>query len=121
MHDSNMKTIICFLQKHFFGQTSKILFVTCFSMVVALLSQSSVYISGKFVDFLTTTQNDMSTYKTLLNYSVLFVILNLTAVFEGSAQELLERRPCAFDDLDERVDGSGIDEEYDAEIKNEEE
>lgn len=80
MHDSNMKTIICFLQKHFFGQTSKILFVTCFSMVVALLSQSSVYISGKFVDFLTTTQNDMSTYKTLLNYSVLFVILNLTAV-----------------------------------------
>lgn len=47
--------------------------------------------------------------------------LNLTAVFEGSAQELLERRPCAFDDLDERVDGSGIDEEYDAEIKNEEE
>ena len=80
MHDSNMKTIICFLQKHFFGQTSKILFVTCFSMVVALLSQSSVYISGKFVDFLTTTQNDMSAYKTLLNYSVLFVILNLTAV-----------------------------------------
>lgn len=49
-------------------------------MVVALLSQSSVYISGKFVDFLTTTQNDMSAYKTLLNYSVLFVILNLTAV-----------------------------------------
>lgn len=80
MHDSNMKTIICFLQKHFLGQTPQILFVTCFSMVVALLSQSSVYISGKFVDFLTTTQNDMSAYKTLLNYSVLFVILNLTAV-----------------------------------------
>lgn len=75
-----MKTIICFLQKHFLGQTPQILFVTCFSMVVALLSQSSVYISGKFVDFLTTTQNDMSAYKTLLNYSVLFVILNLTAV-----------------------------------------
>ena len=32
------------------------------------------------MDFLTTTQNDMSAYKTLLNYSVLFVILNLTAV-----------------------------------------
>ena len=30
--------------------------------------------------FWTTTQNDMSAYKTLLNYSVLFVILNLTAV-----------------------------------------
>ena len=69
-----------FAETFFFGQTSKILFVTCFSMVVALLSQSSVYISGKFVDFLTTTQNDMSAYKTLLNYSVLFVILNLTAV-----------------------------------------
>ena len=52
-----------------------------FSMVVALLSQSSVYISGKILwIFWQPLKMTCPHIKTLLNYSVLFVILNLTAV-----------------------------------------
>lgn len=39
--------------------------------------------------------------------------INLASIFEGTAEELLRMRPCAFDDIGERVEHDGIDFDYD--------